>query len=97
MYHLPGAYEKWRVGGALRAQSKITTQSLTGSAGYVIKQSPYALVDLVAGYRVNRQLDIQLNVNNLFDKRYFESMQGNNGGNYYGTPRSFLLSTRYQF
>lgn len=97
MYHLPGEFEKWRVGGAVRAQSKITTQSLTRSAGYVITQSPYAVVDLVAGYRVNRQLDFQLNVNNLFDKRYFDSLEGNNGGNYYGTPRSFLLSTRYQF
>jgi outer membrane receptor for ferric coprogen and ferric-rhodotorulic acid len=36
-------------------------------------------------------------VNNLFDKRYFDSLQGNNGGNYYGTPRSVLLTTRYQF
>ncbi|MOA63778.1 Ferric-pseudobactin receptor precursor [compost metagenome] len=51
----------------------------------------------MAGYRVNRQLDFQLNVNNLFDKRYFDTLAGNNGGNYYGTPRSFLLSTRYQF
>ena len=97
MYHLPGAYEKWRIGGAVRAQSKTSTQSLTSAEGYVVKQSPFTVVDLVAGYKVNRQLDIQFNVNNLFDKRYFESMQGNNGGNYYGTPRSFLLTTRYQF
>ena len=81
----------------IRDRSKTSTQSLTSAEGYVVKQSPFTVVDLVAGYKVNRQLDIQFNVNNLFDKRYFESMQGNNGGNYYGTPRSFLLTTRYQF
>ncbi|KAG1240503.1 hypothetical protein G6F68_017597 [Rhizopus microsporus] len=96
MYHLPGAYEKWRVGGALRAQSKITTQSLPGSAGYVIKQSPYALVDLVAGYRVNRQLDIQLNVNNLFDRKYY-SQVGFYSQGAWGAGRSAMVTMRYQY
>jgi len=62
-----------------------------------VSQGGYAIWNARIGYRVSDHVSLGLNVNNLFDKRYFESMQGNNGGNYYGTPRSVLLSTRYQF
>ncbi len=60
-------------------------------------QAGYAVASLRVGYRISPHWNVALNVNNLFDKRYFDSLEGNNGGNYYGTPRSFLLSTRYQF
>jgi outer membrane receptor for monomeric catechols len=31
------------------------------------------VADLVVGWRVNQQLDLQVNISNLFDRRYFET------------------------
>ncbi|WP_448678049.1 TonB-dependent siderophore receptor [Delftia acidovorans] len=97
MYHLGGELGAWRVGGGLRYQSRTTSESLTSAEGYAIRQSAYAVADLVIGYRVNRQLDLQMNVSNLFDRRYFETLGTNNGGNYFGVPRRLLLTAKYQF
>lgn len=97
MYHLGGDLGAWRVGGGLRYQSRTDSQSLTGAEGYVIRQQAYAVADLVVGWHVNRQLDLQLNINNLTDKRYFETLGNNNGGNYFGMPRRVLLTAKYQF
>ena len=46
---------------------------------------------------MNRQLDLQMNISNLFDRRYFETLGTNNGGNYFGVPRRLLLTAKYQF
>lgn len=97
MYHLAGEYERWRVGGAVRAQSKTTSASYTREDGYVITQSPLAVVDFSVGYRLSQNLDVQLNIHNLFDKVYYETLQARNGANYFGPPRNFTLTLRAQF
>ncbi|WP_027017098.1 TonB-dependent siderophore receptor [Comamonas composti] len=97
MYHLGGDLDAWRVGGGLRYQSRTTSESTTRAEGYVMRQSAYAVADLVVGYRVSRQLDLQLNISNLFDKHYYQTLGTNNGANYFGTPRRLLLSAKYQF
>lgn len=97
MYHLPGAYNQWRVGGALRVQSKTTSQSYTQADGYLIEQSPFAVVDFSLGYQLTKNLDLQLNVYNLFDKKYYETLQVRNGANYFGAPRNALLTLRAKF
>jgi outer membrane receptor for ferric coprogen and ferric-rhodotorulic acid len=54
---------------------------------------------LVAGYRASEQLDLRVNVNNLFDRTYYVSVA--NGGydpyDIYGDPRNFKLTARYSF
>ena len=55
------------------------------------------------GYKVNRNLDLQLNVNNLFDKDYVERVRQNIGTTarssaiQYGDARSAILSATYSF
>jgi outer membrane receptor for ferric coprogen and ferric-rhodotorulic acid len=93
IYHLSG---QWRAGGSVHWQSGIYKKPV--STLYV-KQPAYALVNLVMGYRPAKNLDIQLNVNNLFDKSYYKSLGPNLniGASVYGEPRNFMLTTRYQF
>lgn len=93
MYTLPGELNPWRVGGNVYQQSRIHNESKTN------EQRAYAIADLVVGYRVTRQLDLQLNVNNLFDKTYYRSIATGTWGPYdiYGDPRNFKLTAKYDF
>ncbi|PWU27571.1 TonB-dependent siderophore receptor [Pseudomonas sp. RW407] len=89
-YRLPGELNRWRVGGALHTQSKISTP-------YGVKQGGYTLVDLSAGFAATRKLDLQLNIDNLFDKRYYSSISDTQGSNFFGDPRSYRLTAKYSF
>ncbi|WP_181820450.1 TonB-dependent receptor domain-containing protein [Paracoccus versutus] len=99
MYHLPG--DRWRLGGAFRLQSEITSESNAvydpRLAETPVRQGGLGLVDLVAGYRLNENFDIQLNVNNVFDRRYYEVMDSFSGGNFVGEPRNVLLTGKITF
>jgi outer membrane receptor for ferric coprogen and ferric-rhodotorulic acid len=92
IYHLPG---QWRVGGSVHWQSGIHKEA----SGFYAKQSAYAIASLMAGYRFGKELDFQLNINNLFDKTYYKSLGPNMkiGASVYGEPRNFMLTARYQF
>ena len=53
-----------------------------------------AMVDLMAQYDFSKQLNVSLNLNNLFDKKYYSAI-GSRG--WYGTPRSATATLRYAF
>ena len=61
-----------------------------------LKQESYTLVRLMTKYQVTPVLSAQLNINNLFDKKYYI-----NNGFYsqvaYGTPRNINLMLKYDF
>lgn len=88
-YRLPGDLNKFSVGGGVRVSSEIW-----GSDNHnnTLRQGGYAVVDARVGYQINRRLSAALNVTNLFDRHYFESL-GN--GAFYGNPRQILLTLRY--
>ncbi|MCP4988906.1 MAG: TonB-dependent siderophore receptor [Colwellia sp.] len=58
------------------------------------EQDSYTLVDFMAKYEINDNLKLQLNINNLFDKKYYASTQWFYSG-YYGAPRHAKLSINY--
>ncbi|MFC4313753.1 TonB-dependent siderophore receptor [Steroidobacter flavus] len=58
---------------------------------------PYNVVSGRIGYRVNDKWTAALNLTNIFDEVYYQSVGGLNGGNWYGTPRSYTLSLRGNF
>ena len=93
-YRLPGDYEKWTIGGAMRAQSKLYYQG----SNFRIQQPGYALVDVMAKYAFTEQTELQLNVNNLFDKQYYSAISGlTSYGAFIGAPREFTVSLRHKF
>ncbi|MNI29248.1 Ferric-pseudobactin BN7/BN8 receptor precursor [compost metagenome] len=53
----------------------------------------------MAGYQVNRNLDLQLNANNIFDRDYYQSISTSTqyGGDSYGAPRNLMLTAKYSF
>jgi outer membrane receptor for ferric coprogen and ferric-rhodotorulic acid len=92
-YTLPGALERWRIGGGLTAQNTIYNKG----TGYRIEQKAYSIVDLMAGFKVSENIDLRLNVNNLFDKKYYQSINSNtwNAFNVYGDPRNAMMTVRW--
>ena len=57
------------------------------------KQAAYALVNFMASYEINQQLSVTANVNNVFDKKYINSLYWAQG--YYGAPRNYALSLNW--
>ena len=67
----------------------------TGSGTKEIEQKAYALANVMFGYKIGKNFDIQLNIDNVFNKKYYEGI-GNNKM-VYGDPRIFNLSFTYSF
>lgn len=91
-YTLPGDWNRLSVGGG------VNVQSATLSSAYNQGQGGYSIWNARIGYRINSQWSAALNVNNVFDKTYYSRiLDANTYGNYYGTPRSVLLSLHGRF
>ena len=61
-----------------------------------IEQDAYALVNLMARYEFSKQLSAQLNINNVFDKKYFAMFDAYSQMTY-GAPRNATLKMTYKF
>ncbi|WP_371807418.1 TonB-dependent siderophore receptor [Pseudomonas sp. B20(2017)] len=99
-YNFQGPLEKLRVGGNISWQSRMYNDiELLDGGNYRLKQGAYAVTDLMAGYRVNENLDLQLNANNIFDRKYYSTIANSvsYGGDSYGNPRNMMLTAKYTF
>ncbi|MFJ4453240.1 TonB-dependent siderophore receptor [Pseudomonas sp. NPDC089392] len=96
-YHLPGLWNKWRVGSSLYAQNRIYNTNATKT--YIIEQEGYALVDFMVGFTPTKHIDAQLNLHNAFDKSYYNSFSNTVAvpSSVYGDPRNLMLSVKYTF
>ncbi|MCP1402816.1 TonB-dependent siderophore receptor [Achromobacter insolitus] len=99
MYRLPGDLHRWRIGGSIYRQDSIYNQGTTSGVPFRITQGAYTVTDLVVGWQATPKLDVQLNINNVFDKKYYNALSGSVSfpSNVYGEPRNAMLSARYQF
>ena len=88
-----GAFEGVFVGGGVTAFSSFSSVS----GGVTIKAPGYVTADLMAGYRINDNFTATLNVNNIFDEKYYSRVGGTSVFNFYGEPRSatFRLSAKF--
>lgn len=94
-YRLPGTLNQLRVGGSFYAQSKMT-QTEVGK-DYKIRQDAYHLTNLHAIYEISRNLELQYNLDNVFDKKYYQTLGNTNYWNFYGEPRNFNVALRAKF
>lgn len=92
-YALPVMDRRLSVGGGLRMQSGYSTVS----GPVTLRQGGYSLVDLRMAYRLDKHVTAALNVNNLFDRRYYQSLSGVSWNNRYGEPRSLMLTLSAQY
>jgi outer-membrane receptor for ferric coprogen and ferric-rhodotorulic acid len=66
-------------------------------ANDIVKQESYFVADVRAGYDFTENLSLSVNVNNIFDKRYYNSLFNATFGNVYGTPRSAMVTLRAKY
>ncbi|PWY36540.1 TonB-dependent siderophore receptor [Pseudomonas sp. RW409] len=94
-YELPAG---WTLGYGTRYVSERNVSSSTRA-----KLDAYWVHNAMLGYKVNHNLDLQLNVNNLFDKDYVERVRQQNGSTArssaieYGDARAAIMSATYSF
>ncbi len=94
-YQLPAG---WSLGYGARYVSERNVSSSGGA-----KLDAYWLHNAMVGYQVNDNLDLQLNLNNLFDEDYVERVRQTPGADNrssaieYGDGRSAILSATYSF
>lgn len=84
-------FDKWSLGGGLNYKSEAYKDETAGR----ITQDAYVLANLMAAYQVDQNIKLQLNVNNLFDEKYYEGLGKNSM--VYGASRNATLTFRYQF
>lgn len=92
-YRLPGALDAWTIGGGVQAQSDIYSKSGTAKA----TQSGYAVYNAMASYRFNDNYSVQLNANNIFDRKYYRQIGTTATGYYWGDPRNMSVTLRASF
>ena len=59
----------------------------------VTKQDAYAIVNFMASYDINEQVNLTFNANNVFDEKYINSLYWAQG--FYGAPRNYALTLNW--
>jgi outer-membrane receptor for ferric coprogen and ferric-rhodotorulic acid len=104
---LPGALADWSIGGYLHAQTGIsaTNEDIClplleewGLCEKVTMRDPsYAVLDLRASYELDTNWQLALNLNNVFDKVYNETLGHPFMRTWYGEPRNFTIRLDARF
>ena len=92
----PG-WEGLSIGGGIRAFSDFRNIARTSAGSTTIEAPGYAVADLMASYDITDTVTATLNVNNLFDKTYYERVGGTSVFNFYGAPRNVSLRIGARF
>ncbi len=95
-YQLPGDWHRLTVGGGVNWQSHVYTIASGPNGDERVGQGSYAITNLMARYRFNRSLSAQLNVNNVFDRKYYSQIGFYSQGAW-AAGRSAMLTMRYQY
>ncbi|MQU61559.1 TonB-dependent siderophore receptor [Pseudomonas sp. FSL R10-1350] len=98
-YRLPGELDRVTIGGGVNWQSAIhmTVDSWQLTTPAKVKQSDYAVANLMARYQLTPQWSATATLNNVFDKKYISSLDENFRSGSYGPPRNVMLTTKYTF
>ncbi|AFL69284.1 ferric-rhodotorulic acid/ferric-coprogen receptor FhuE [Sulfurospirillum barnesii] len=89
---------KFTLGGGVNWESETYTAATNPVTGVSekISQSAYTLVNLMGRYKESKDLTFQVNVNNLFDKKYYSNVGFYNQVSY-GEPLNVIASVKYSF
>lgn len=86
-------YNKLTIGAGVNWQSEINTTYTRYGLNKKLQQEAYTIVDAMARYEIDKNFDVLLNINNLFDEeyRYYPGQGG------YGDERNYTVSLNYKF
>jgi len=88
-YRLPGEWNQLTMGAGF------STQSHTLGYDRSFKLAGFTVGNLRLAYQATRELNLALNVNNVFDKRYVLPGYVGYTGASYGEPRNVMLTLKY--
>jgi len=80
------------VGGGVSWRSSVYAQAQAQAGPVQVTSAANALANLNLAYASGPHRRIRLAIENLFDKKYYEQVAGVNRQNFYGSPRSIVLS-----
>ena len=83
--------EAWYAGAGVNYLSKI----YTGTGATRIDRGDLYLANAMLGYKFDKNFSTQVNVNNIFDKKYYEGI--GTSAMAWGAPRNATLSFNYKF
>ena len=83
-------------GATYQSELYVSQHSATNIDGPLAKSAAYWVQRAMASYRISKGFDVQLNVNNIFDKEYYQRIR-NNGWATPGEGRSAILSANFSF
>ena len=91
-YRLPGEAHAWTLGAGVRMQSST-------SSGWDVRAKGATVWDANVQYDFSPDLSVNLIVRNLTDRYYYENngIRSHGYGNFYGEPRTVILSTSWKF
>ncbi|AEF46793.1 TonB-dependent siderophore receptor [Serratia sp. AS12] len=99
-YQLTGALRDLTLGGGARWQSSIYANVTGANNGEFVdrkaEQGSYVLFDAMARYKLTPQTSVQLNLNNVFDEKYYSQANFYSTRNY-GDPRNLMLTLKHEF
>ncbi|TKY82239.1 TonB-dependent siderophore receptor [Pectobacterium polonicum] len=95
-YNLPGELDQWTIGAGMTAQTGTQTYP---NRVFGLSQGGYTLFNANVRYQYSKNLSFNLVGNNLTDKTYFLNLNNRHlsGNNYYGDPRNFMLTAKWNF
>lgn len=91
----PSGLKALTVGGGIDWQSDSRTQVGSPNGSAIVGQNDVTLLNLMARYRFTPNVSLQINGNNLLDKKYFVLDEYDN--TYYGKPINGSVSLRVSF
>ncbi|WP_448140393.1 TonB-dependent siderophore receptor [Sphingopyxis fribergensis] len=73
----------------------VNGEFVPGMTPFSFSAPSYVVASALIDYRVSETWSLAVNVENIFDKTYYQSVGAiTSGGNWYGTPRSFTATLR---
>lgn len=81
------------MGGSVTVQSG----NINREEGYKIQQGGYAITNLHAIDELDKHLERQYNLDNVFDRKYIQTVGNDNYWNFYGEPRNVNVALRAKF
>ena len=91
----PGALSKLTIGGGVNWQSASHTLVGSPDGGATLRQGAVTLVSVMARYQLNSSASVQINGENLLDKKYYVLDEFDN--TYYGAPASLSIGLNLRF
>jgi catecholate siderophore receptor len=89
----------WTFGGGARyiGDQKRLVTDVDASTQNMPEIPSYVAADAMVAYQVSKELNLRLNVFNIFDKEYIETMNNSGARVRMGLPRSALLTAEFMF